>query len=268
MKKILIIALSMALLLAGCTGDSPKSDMNNSEYSLDLQNIKGNVSHIKQRCYEKNEEDIKYISYYEMGYYSSANFDADYDEFGNPLSITEYPTFVDYPEVTWKSEFDANNILRVFTAEFGANYSTRTEYETKDGLVVIKDGVSHGRRFVTNNGEEEEFEGARTYYDKDFRVTHYMTGDDNNIPALYEYNAKGYVKACNWSEGTEITQKATFTYNDKNYMDTLVIDYMTSKDHFNFEYEYDEQGNWIKQFVYLEGKHYATTIREYTYSDN
>lgn len=262
MKKILMV-LAMVILLVGCKDE--KTIKNPNEYGLDMMNIKGDVIKIEQYCYTADESAYASFDNYDMGYFSGPHYIAEYDAKGNPISIKEYSDPEGDHMVEWVSTYDDNNILSSFEARFSDYYISKTNYDMKDGKVIIEDQRITGERYDETDGLHA-LEGYIIIEldDQNRQVNYTFDGESSDIPT-YEYNEAGFVKTANWTDIGELSQTTTFEYDSKGFMTAYTVDNFVEKITYTFKYEYDDKNNWTKQMVYQDGEHLYTNVRNYSY---
>jgi len=273
MKKMLLILL--VFLLVGCQ----KTETNPNEYSAYMLNIKGDVESLTEQIYDMHTGEKVNFEVFEMGYYSSSNYTCRFDEKGNPLEIIELT-----PEgeevVTWLSEFDDNNRIKRFTAIFagmeelfddnnrikrftaifaGMEEFSETAFEQgEDDNVIVNNNIVRGiQRTIYKNDIISETLVTSTFDDSGrvIRVSNDVEVDGLEGYPLYDYNKDGRISDVYWYSEGEKDCHVVIKYNDKGYMSNYryIINPMNEIELLEFDYNYDEEGNWIEMMKKVTG---------------
>ncbi|MBI9015366.1 MAG: hypothetical protein JEZ08_24245 [Clostridiales bacterium] len=267
MKKIIMVLL--ILLLVGCQ----KTETNPNEYSAYMMNIKDGVTAFSQEIYDMNSGEKTYFEVFEMGYYSSSNYSCKFDEKGNPKEIIE-KTPDGEPVVSWLSEFDNNNRIKVFTAVFaGMDDYNETVYNLdSEGQVIVTNQIIQGTS-SQKNGDEilSETKVATTFdeHNRAIKISNDVEIEGLEGHPLYEYNDKGYVSDVYWYDSGEKICHVMIKYNVENYMASYryIINPMNDMKLLEFDYIYDEHNNWIEQKITVDGEDMYVVKRTYQYAD-
>lgn len=267
MKKILLMLL--VFLLVGCQN----TETNPNEYSAYMLNIKGDVESLSEKIYDIHTGEQVNFEVFEMGYYSSSNYTCQFDEKGNPLEIIELT-----PEgeeiVTWLSEFDDNNRIKRFTAIFaGMEEFSETAFEQgTDDNVIINNNIVRGiQRTIYKNDVIAETLVTSTFDDSGrvVRVSNDVEVDGLEGYPLYDYNKDGRISDVYWYSEGEKDCHVMIKYNDEGYMSNYryIINPMNEIELLEFDYNYDEEGNWIEQKITVDGEDMYVVKRTYEYRD-
>lgn len=267
MKKILLLVI--IFLLVGCN----KTEINRNEFSRYMLNIKGEVVSFEQEILDIETTDVINFDVFEMGYYGSSNISYEFDDRGNAAYIIE-KTPDGKTIVVWSTEYDDNNVVRIFKAEFeGLEEYNQITYDVDDKEnVILKNNISKGLNQLIYKDEILEEYKVATTFDEMGRVI--RTSNDVDIyglegSPLYDYNKDGYVSDVYWYDASEKINHVFIQYNEVGYMSdySYVINSMSTIKKLEFDYIYDEKNNWIEQKITIDGIDKYVIKRTYTYRE-
>lgn len=265
MKKIFVVLIF--LLLVACD----TTETNYNEFSRDMLNLKGDVLSFEQEIFDMKTAEKVYFDVFEMGYFGSSNITYEFDERGNAKTIIEKT-----PEgrniVTWSSEYDDKNVLKIFRAQFEEmeDYN-QISYDLDDkGNVIINNHVTRGvNQLIHNDQVLEEYNVAITHdeYGRVIRTSHDIEIYGLEGQPLYDYNTSGQISDVYWYDAAEKICHVTINYNEKGYMASYdyVINPMTEVKNLSFDYIYDDMDNWIEQKITIDGQDMYVVKRVYKY---
>ncbi len=86
----------------------------------------------------------------------------------------------------------------------------------------------------------------------------------------YSYDASNHITGYTVTRNDTLRSGMNFTFNDKGFIETQETYNKLNETSalYRYEYEYDNEGNWIKNIAILDGKPFMVAIREYTYYFN
>ncbi len=270
LKQLLLVTITLFMLL-GCvqksTAGLPKQWK--EPYPETEEHYKGSINYYIEYAYR----DYESLEWEESLYVAEVEFDKN----NNPISRTLYGstnlwTIIEYnengdiiekrehmaPEEPEPTEENLNSVTKYEFDDKGYTISksetdwtkkTYTELFTYDFKNrEIKIGSEHS--YDVYKFDERGLPESRTNYDtstnkKDYRY-------------LYKYNDKGQLVKHYRDKGDEDT--TIYTYNEQGYIASL-DDY----EYKNFEYKFDDQGNWIEMKEYRDGELWTITVRKYEY---
>jgi len=275
MKKIMLIILT--IFLVGCVNEVATEEVtkrNVSEYSTDMYNLKGGVKSFVQITSDLEYDSFEPIYLYEMGFFGSSNQVVYFDEEGNNIKAAEgtgYGSLV----FEWTGEYDSFNRLVgskiIFTDT--KDYAV-VEYETDDsGNLLVKDHIAQGKHSYFSNEELIEEKSISTTFDDKGRIIRNSNDTDfDGVEGLpyYDYNDLGYISDVYSFSEDVLAEHVSISYNDNGYMASyeFIVSDIEAYDLYEFEYIYDEKGNWVEQVVTVNNEKRYVVYRTYTYWNN
>jgi len=267
----------LTIFLVGCVNEVATEEVskrNVSEYSADMYNLKGGVKSFVQITSDLEYDSFEPIYLYEMGFFGSSNQVMHFDEEGNNIKAAEgtgYGSLV----FEWTGEYDSFNRLvgsKIFFTDT-KDYAV-VEYETDEaGNLLVKDHIAQGKHSYFSNEELIEEKSISTTFDDKGRIIRNSNDTDlDGVEGLpyYDYNDLGYISdVYSYSEDV-LAEHVSISYNDNGYMASyeFVVSDIEAYDLYEFEYIYDDKGNWVEQVVTVNNEKRYVVYRTYTYWNN
>ena len=134
-------------------------------------------------------------------------------------------------------------------------------YSYNEKLQLISESLSHsdpGEDVITfyeysNNGREI-LSNSKDGFGKTIDKTIELTDDKGNLIACKGYNETGALEQESWYEydaWNNILKKGIRTYSDSGHFELF---------HWEFEYLYDKENNWIRKIVLAENEEFSSVI--------
>ena len=238
MKTILWL-FTAVIFITGC---------NSQTNSLDEKNLKGKVWKIQETSYEGVEKSGKY----ELGKKNySGNYQYIFNEKGNVIEYLDLYRDGDIDDIV-KYIYNEDDICLEIIA-----FDDREE----DEILWKEVNIIEGDRIigVENYDDEGEVTRRRKYYYKG----NFITGGEGEVidekyGSKYSFEIeyiKGFMSSQTFRDDLgETSQITTYNRNDNHdiMLSTTLNPNDSSETKFTFEYEYDDKGNWIKQYQFNE----------------
>lgn len=238
-------------------------------YENDLTNdkIKGRVKYMEKKEWISNEKNCLFTENEMTGHYIYK-----FDEKGNLVSLIN---MIKNYSFQYLYKYDLKNIIQQVLIKDGIPLDTfLLKYDSYGNLIEIngymEDGTVHKSSFkydikgnMIENREYKidgsQFTKAIFIYDSlgnNIEKNTYLTDGEWLNKFTYKYDLLGnkIESISGYRDGNPI-YKETCKYNDKNYIIEVVNykkDWVVSWNEHN--YEYDKQGNWIKEWIFDKKK--------------
>ncbi len=110
---------------------------------------------------------------------------------------------------------------------------------------------------------ELEFDGNGNYSS----VQLYNYRNEPTVKYEYNYSPEGYLSNYTWTRNDTIRGGMRFTHNDHGFAETQEVysNITGASSLYNYEYKYDEMGNWIQVVASQENKPEIVAKRTYVY---
>lgn len=268
MKKLIFI-FCVSLLNWGCTSQKPveKTVIGLfTPYSYFPETINKKVKEIKETNYLPVEKEGKI-------------------EAGNQLSATERDS------INWTNDFTVSfNELglaeKVTDLNEKGEITGTWEIQTQLGYYisakrVVKDSVIIMNKITHQNDQNCRIEvfdplmdtlrsKLEIEFNADKKYVSLQWFNNKGIPTFtynYSYDPEGNLSGYTVLRNDSIRGGMNFKYNEKGFVQTqeTYSKIRGTSELFNYEYEYDDAGNWIKCVAYTNNKAYVVGLREYTY---
>ena len=190
-----------------------------------------------------------------QGYFTQNTY---YDTMGNPVIIVSY-------------SYDKKNRLvkDIRTHEPYSELLSQSEYKyDKKNRTIVAEMMGIADSMV---------ERTVYYFDKNDRLKKLSVLDERDTllaTTTYEYNDAGFRSLATFTEGENGIYKGTekFRFDTDGFLAERCSYYLTElRQAFLYTYYYDEEGNWVKAYVYhvtpTEGYLYQVITRQISYFD-
>ncbi len=190
-----------------------------------------------------------------QGYFTQNTY---YDTMGNPVIIVSY-------------SYDKKNRLvkDIRTHEPYSELLSQSEYKyDKKNRTIVAEMMGIADSMV---------ERTVYYFDKNDRLKKLSVLDERDTllaTTTYEYNDAGFRSLATFTEGENGIYKGTekFRFDTDGFLAERCSYYLTElRQAFLYTYYYDEEGNWVKAYVYhvtpAEGYLYQVITRQISYFD-
>jgi hypothetical protein len=246
------------LLLTAVFVLSCNSDKSRLRSDLEISNLKGNIWKIQRTihkvgdmvkcpaCQRDNDKNSFYV----------------YNEKGNLIKCSEMDDNGDTVLVL-KYIYNSRGICSEIE-KYADNKLTGREVNTLKGIKVIE---------VKEYNEEGIIEGIYKYEYSDNEVTGGTTLNKNGevVSSFHNDFLNGQISAQEEKNSAgEIWTVTKYKRNSNNDIIESERNYLKDKSVYSptFAYEYDNQGNWVKQTQFLDGQIAAIILRDITYYNN
>lgn len=241
--------------------------------SLDTNGLKGKVKSVTTNTYEVDEYDE-----YETGdllYSVVLEFDEDgylkketnYDQNEDMTGYREY-TYTDGICTAWyhyskDSELESSRVIIFENGE-----PVRVENDEKSSHPKDKfefDGNKIVYEVLYNEDEDKKFSRRYTYNDDDLLVKYVEKEGDHSYKNEYEWSDDGLLLSYKF-KGTHSQLKYTYEYDEDNHCVKITRKSDGEKEITRYKYlEYDEEGNWTKRLISVDGEPSSIEAREIEY---
>ncbi|MCW3072768.1 MAG: hypothetical protein JWO44_2658 [Bacteroidetes bacterium] len=251
MKKKIFLLLLIPLLVSLTPGRQKKND-------LAEMNLQGKVKTIKEVRYEAIEKSGKV----EKGRYVGWAHFYTFNEKGNKQEETlANPDGSEGSKAVYSYDKKGNKTeVNAFQPNGSANLKITSKYDSKgfETERTVTDLTGGGDNWYTTYKYDSE--GRKT----EEAILH-LDGDPSKI--LYKYDEKGNMIESNQlqADGSPI-YKYNYKYDDKgNKTEMMNTVEGILRNTFTYRYEFDQTGNWIKEFDSEKGKVLFVVEREIAY---
>lgn len=252
--SVLVIIL---IFVFACTSSYTEND-------LSLENINGDVVKVSEASFDaelKFGEAVPGSDSF-MSLISTINFndEGNYEKlfihniFGDTTLVQDY-IYNEFGERDTVYEYDEQEVLiNVYTYEYEENKTVETHYN--------RDGVLQGKTIIEEINFDEDDRGKllkTNFYDKEGSL----------ITTFEEYFDENGLIDNTYYETTDYIQKKSIQNNDKGFMEKIHFIFEKSGGNTSvkmlYEYEYDNEGNWIKRIEKSQDGDLYLTFRKIEY---
>lgn len=268
MKKLLLI-LCVPLLFWNCSNQKPTEKTiigMFTPYTYFPETVNKKVKTIKETNYlpSENAGKIEAGEQLTTAMRDSINWTGDFLVQFNISGLVEKVSNLD----------ESGKVTGVWDINSDSVFYTNAKRFVNDSLAILekikkeKDGVYQLEIFNPNTDTlwskaEVKFADINKY---EYIQWYNYKGEPTN-KLLYTYDTMGNLTGYTVSREDTIRGGMNFTTNEYGFMKTQETYNKTQEtsEIYNYEYEYDESGNWIKNVAYKDDKPVIVTLREYTY---
>lgn len=259
MKKIILVFMT-CFILVGCSSNKP------SYMSQERLKIQGDVDSLEYHMFDEDGQEIDMDIYFE-GY--NISFPSEMEILENGLFI-EYEDLDGYYSGTSTYIYDKKGYLLHETYENNYDNSYNVyDYisDQKDDMAVVEDNLVEGECEVEGTDGDDEFD-VEYIYDEDGRLletTDFNSEGDQDLKLKFYYDDEDNIKKYKFYSGTSLSYTVKFEYEDG-----LMVYYEYEEDGitttYEFDYEFDEEGNWIEAELTVDDDYEYTIEREIDYN--
>ena len=241
--------------------------------SLDTDGLKGKVKSVTTKTYEVDEYDE-----YETGDLLSSvvhEFDEDgyskkvtnYDHNEDMTSYSEY-TYTDGICTAWYHHYKDPELKSSKETIFENGKPVRVEYDEKSSHRKDKfefDGNKIVYEVLYDEDGDKKSSSRYTYNDDDLLIKYVVNGRDNSYKMEREWSDDGLVLSYKF-KSTYFQEKCTYEYDEDNHCVKMTRKSDGEKEITRYKYlEYDEEGNWTKRLISVDGEPSSIEEREIAY---
>jgi len=188
------------------------------------------------------------------------NFIAQFAPSGN-LTHTIFPDEKEGIIYTWNIVFEGDTAV-------GAEFMKADTLTTSVKMAPIEGGGLHMMTY--NEPADTLAYQLKISYTADHQFNSLQWSNFKSEPTYfsqYSYDDAKKLTGFTGERDDTLRSEMKFTYNEQGFAATQeVINYIKGKNTFNnYEYTYDDQGNWIKCIAYEDSKPHIVVKRDYVY---
>lgn len=266
MKRALVLILSVIMIIGlyGCEKKDYVANMN-----LQSLNIKGDVMSVKMETVSGFTGETITGDLLDMGFRFSGSREIEFNEEGMVTKLRDF-TIDEALQRETMFTYDKNNMIISRLENFYSfgNFSRGLElrFETENGRVVIEDNTQTGSFFDPDEPENAVY--IRYELDENnltVKSFSYAEGMITEVVDQTEYDEGGYIIKLTYFDGDEITGGWNIQYDEDHNMLQSTMKMRDEVIIYDYEYNFDDEDNWVERRVYRGADHKFTTYRTIDY---
>lgn len=241
-KISLVLIMSITQITCSKTGDNPSE---NNYYTTDLQklDLSNEVKKFYKISYHLDKNDKN----------SYTNIIEDYFIFNEAGNLIEEGIHVNAknPNIKNKFHYDEKNLKilkEVFKKDVLINTTTYS-YDENNRLVEE----------INLNSDNDTLQILVYEYEKDLLIKRATSNKTNQLQRyiLYTYDKSNHLtKSEHFKATDDLLSQYLYIYNENDHLKEMTVFNSDGsiEEKFNYEYEFDAQGNWFRKEIYENGE--------------